>query len=298
MPATSAPKQTRAPNKFKVDASLYRLTDAELGLTSALQDWRQTQMGYMGMEGNYMYGSQLIMTDDTLERIVELAHFHQLVDLASIRAQVNWRHSDLWGVQILGLVRKHFPETDSVDPFASVPHRHTLQPTDTDNLPGPSTLPGTSNLQTMAGPLAPNASTMKPRKRNRKCSACGSPTHIGMLHDSLLGSVTDISFSVQPKLSISQVPYRRQQARPQRECFSGQCASRSAASISCSSSSDCTVFFACTICSPLIILSMTSLSTTLPFWNSQQPVFCKCMRSLSIVVVMSGGACLRVRCES
>ena len=175
---------------------MYRLTDAELGLTSALQDWRKTQMGHMGMQGNYMYGSQLIMTDDTLERIVELAHFHQLLDLASIRAQVNWRHSDLWGMQILELVKKHFPETDSVDPFASVPHGHTLQPVDINNIPGPSTIPGASNLQSMAAPLAPSTSTTKPRTRIRKCSACGSPTHIGMLHNSLLGSVTDTPFSV------------------------------------------------------------------------------------------------------
>ena len=120
LPTASAPKQTWAPNKFK--ASQYELTNADLGLTSALREWRDAQLKSLGVPtGDDMYGSQLILTDDILERLVELAHFNQLTDLASIRAQVNWRYSDLWGTQILRLVKKHVPNTDSVDQFAPRP---------------------------------------------------------------------------------------------------------------------------------------------------------------------------------
>ena len=89
---------------------------------SALREWRDAQLKSLGVPtGDDMYGSQLILTDDILERLVELAHFNQLTDLASIRAQVNWRYSDLWGAQILRLVKKHVPNTDSVDQFAPRP---------------------------------------------------------------------------------------------------------------------------------------------------------------------------------
>ncbi|KAI9437344.1 hypothetical protein BJY52DRAFT_1196608 [Lactarius psammicola] len=111
LPTTSAPKQTRAPNKFKVGQ--FELTNADKRLESALQDWWSTQL--VNMVGNdTMFGPQLIMTDDVLERLVGLAHFKQVSDLASIHAQ------------------KHSP---SINPASSRP---ILQPA--ENLPGPSTV--------------------------------------------------------------------------------------------------------------------------------------------------------------
>ncbi|KAH9009872.1 P-loop containing nucleoside triphosphate hydrolase protein [Lactarius hengduanensis] len=118
IPTTSAPKQTWAPNKFK--ANLYRLTDADLSLTSALRDWRNAQLGHLGIPTrDNMYSSQFIMTDDLLECFMDLAHFNQLTDLSSIRAQVNWRYVDTWGAQILKLIKKHVPVTDSVEQLAA-----------------------------------------------------------------------------------------------------------------------------------------------------------------------------------
>jgi hypothetical protein len=118
------------------------MTDADLSLTSALRDWRGAQLVSIGIPaGDAMYGSQIIMTDDILERLVELAHFTQLPNLASLKAQVNWRYSDLWGVQILELVKKHAPApaTDTIDQLVPAPHRPTLQSTGTENIPGLST---------------------------------------------------------------------------------------------------------------------------------------------------------------
>ncbi|KAH9071529.1 hypothetical protein EDB83DRAFT_2313564 [Lactarius deliciosus] len=128
-----------------------------------------------------MYGSQFIMTDDLLERFVELAHFNQLADLLSIRAQVNWHYVDTWGMQILELIKKHVPVTDSVDQLAATPcpRRPMLQPT--ENIPVPSTgrqLPG---VQMSTITPTQNASGSKPRTRSYKCGACGSSTHIGTL---------------------------------------------------------------------------------------------------------------------
>ncbi|KAI9452135.1 P-loop containing nucleoside triphosphate hydrolase protein [Lactarius psammicola] len=180
IPTTSAPKQTRAPNKFK--AGQYKLTNTDLNLTSALQDWRNAQLRSIGiLTGDDMYGSQLIMPDDVLERIVELAHFNQLADLASIRAQVNWRYSDLWGTQILDLVKIHVPtgSTDSVDQLGAAPSPCRSM---TNAVPGPSNSHRSPGVQSSATTTAANSSAPKPRTRTRsyKCSACGSSSHIGM----------------------------------------------------------------------------------------------------------------------
>ncbi|KAH8976790.1 hypothetical protein EDB92DRAFT_1959812 [Lactarius akahatsu] len=194
----SAPKQTRAPNKFK--PGLYRLTDADLSLKSALEDWWDAQMGHLGIPGDDMYGSQLIMTDDVLEHFVDLAHFKQLVDLSSIRAQLNWHYTDMWGMQILKLVEKHVPRTDSVDqPAAALgPRDLTLQPTDTGNIPGPSTSHQPPDVQSSAITLTPGTSNPKPRTRKGyKCSACGSSAHIGTPNVciNVVADITDNPFS-------------------------------------------------------------------------------------------------------
>ncbi|KAH9165888.1 hypothetical protein EDB89DRAFT_265453 [Lactarius sanguifluus] len=76
-----------------VKARQYELTDADVRLKTALQDWRRNQyLSTVGYEN--MYGPQLIMTDDILERFVELAHFEEVSDLASIHTQVSWRYID------------------------------------------------------------------------------------------------------------------------------------------------------------------------------------------------------------
>ncbi|KAH9033507.1 hypothetical protein EDB85DRAFT_2289393 [Lactarius pseudohatsudake] len=91
-----------------VKARQYELTDADVKLKTALQDWRRNQ--YLSTVGyEYMYGPQLIMTDDILERFVELAHFEEVSYLASIHAQVSWRYIDRWGAQVLDIIKTHTP---------------------------------------------------------------------------------------------------------------------------------------------------------------------------------------------
>jgi hypothetical protein len=193
VPSTSASKQTHAPNKFKVDTRKYWPTDLDQSLTSALQDKQKTQLGVVGILGDYMYGLQLIMTDNILECIVELAHFNQLDDLVLIRAQVNWHYGDMWGLQILELVKEHFPKTDSVNQYAPAPHRAMLQPTSSDDIPRLSNLSSLPDVQASVIAPAPNTSNPKPHTQGcYKCSACGSSAHIGMPHHSHLLNYTDI----------------------------------------------------------------------------------------------------------
>ncbi|KAH9010896.1 P-loop containing nucleoside triphosphate hydrolase protein [Lactarius pseudohatsudake] len=163
LPKTSAPKQSRAPNKFKADR--YKSTDADTRLKTALQDWRRNQL-LSTVGDDDMFGPQLIMTDNVLDRLVVLAHFQQVPDLASIHAQVSWRYTDRWGAEILDIIEKHFPLINAGS------SRPALKPV--ENMPGPSTVQGSSAVQSTPcsnGPKLP---------RVRQCSACGSNTHIGM----------------------------------------------------------------------------------------------------------------------
>jgi hypothetical protein len=52
-----------------------------------------------------MFRLQLIMTDNVLECLVGLAHSGKVSDLASIQTQVNWHHVDLWGTEILNIIK-------------------------------------------------------------------------------------------------------------------------------------------------------------------------------------------------
>lgn len=120
MPSTEPPKQSRAPNKFKVDSGGYLATDADRNLKAALQDWRLAQLRSIGIpNGDDMFGVQLIMIDDVLERIVDLAHFNKIDGLAALQGQVNWRYSDRWGLDILNIVNTHFPPV--IEPPPSPP---------------------------------------------------------------------------------------------------------------------------------------------------------------------------------
>ncbi|KAI9434782.1 P-loop containing nucleoside triphosphate hydrolase protein [Lactarius indigo] len=163
LPKTSASKQSRAPSKFK--AGRYELTSTDTRLKTALQDWRRNQL-LSTVGDDDMFGPQLIMTDDVLERLVELAHFEQVSDLASIHAQVSWRYTDRWGAEILDIIEKHIP------PVNAGLSRPALQPA--GNLPGPSTVQRLSVAQSTPSSNDPKL------PRTRRCSACGSNTHIGM----------------------------------------------------------------------------------------------------------------------
>ncbi|KAI9437122.1 P-loop containing nucleoside triphosphate hydrolase protein [Lactarius psammicola] len=170
-PTTVAPRQSRAPNKFKVDSGGYTATELDHKLKESLCDWRHRQLQTLGVTtGDDMFGPQLIMTDEVLECIVDLAHFGQVDDLETLQSQVSWRYCDRWGPQIFDIIKTHAP------PVATS-SRESLQPA--ENLPGPST-----GLQPSApsGGVGAMPSGSKPRTRSRyRCGSCGSTTHIGKL---------------------------------------------------------------------------------------------------------------------
>ncbi|KAH9068263.1 hypothetical protein EDB83DRAFT_2222775 [Lactarius deliciosus] len=144
-------------------------TELDRKLKESLRDWRTRELQNLGVTaGNNMFGSQFIMMDEVLERIVDLAHYEQINDLATLQSQVSWRNCDHWGPEILIIVKAHAP------PVAA-PTRETLHPA--ENLPGPSTGHWPS---TAPGSVRTTPSGSKPRAKSRyRCGSCGSTTHIG-----------------------------------------------------------------------------------------------------------------------
>ena len=153
------------------------MAEADRKLREALCDWRSTQLQALGAStGDDMFGSQLIMTDEILERILDLAHFGQIDTLVTLQTQVSWRYCNRWGLQILDIVKTHFP---FVVEAVETP-REPLQPV--ENLPGPSTgnIPPSTTSSARAASSATSNSRNKPRTRGPyRCGSCGSLTHIG-----------------------------------------------------------------------------------------------------------------------
>ncbi|KAH9023948.1 P-loop containing nucleoside triphosphate hydrolase protein [Lactarius pseudohatsudake] len=161
VPATVAPKQSRAPNKFKVDSNGYLATELDCKLKESLHDWQTGELQNLGVAtGNNMFGSQFIMTDEVLERIMDLVHHEQIDDLATLQSQVSWQNCDRWGPEILIIVKAHVP------PVAA-PTREALRPA--ENLPGPSTghRPSIAPGSVGTTPSGSTPSSSKPRAKSR-----------------------------------------------------------------------------------------------------------------------------------
>jgi hypothetical protein len=118
-----------------------------------------------------MFGVQLIMIDDVLECLVDLARFDKIDGVAAIQSQVNWRYADCWGADILNIVNAHTP------PIIESPPRETLQAV--ENFLGPSTGQQPSGVQDTTSNIGSSSSKSKPHVKAQHCSACRSTTHIG-----------------------------------------------------------------------------------------------------------------------
>ncbi|KIK37779.1 hypothetical protein CY34DRAFT_59074, partial [Suillus luteus UH-Slu-Lm8-n1] len=75
----------------------------------ALEKWRGEKMKDCGFGDDDFFGPQLVLTDEALDRIVDLAHDYKLPDLKTLRDQVNWCYVDSLGSEIITLVKEFFP---------------------------------------------------------------------------------------------------------------------------------------------------------------------------------------------
>ena len=162
-PPSPLPKLPRSKRKFKFED--YKMNSSDFKLRDGLDNWRTSQME-TEFPGDDFFGPQYIMSDDILNRIVDLAHHGKLLDISSLLEQTDWKHAVKYGFEILELVNMiHTPPLPPLAPVLSL---------------APSTSSSRPALQDILNPLSQiNRSNPQPGARKpRHCTACGAENHI------------------------------------------------------------------------------------------------------------------------
>ncbi|KAF9565288.1 P-loop containing nucleoside triphosphate hydrolase protein [Agrocybe pediades] len=144
---TAGPRRKR---KFKVKK--YTMGPSDSQLAKALHEWRLEQMNRLGLGGDILFGPQLILSDDILDRLVRLGHLKRLPDVDALENQTDWRYSREYGQQVLALVHAAYPMSEALGPIM-------------EN--------GTRVVAALPKPKRPRA----PRPP-AQCAACGNLGHI------------------------------------------------------------------------------------------------------------------------
>ncbi|KAF8128107.1 hypothetical protein EV363DRAFT_1170892, partial [Boletus edulis] len=138
----------------------YTKQQHDYSLENALLDWREAKTAEVyGRIALSCHGPSLIMTDATLDFVVDYAHHDKIHTAENLRRETGWTRSNQFGDEVIGLIQLHAPPRPS--PFVSTP----LQSNGI-------TLNTPSVNQTLASP----SSVVKQRN---KCSACGQVGHNG-----------------------------------------------------------------------------------------------------------------------
>ncbi|KAM6504003.1 hypothetical protein JOM56_000946, partial [Amanita muscaria] len=100
-PPRPPPRPPHSKQKFKFED--YQMTAYDFRLKKGLDNWRTLQME-SEFPGNDFFGPQYIMSDDILNRIVDLARHKKLFDVPSLFEQTDWRGAGKYGPAIMQLV--------------------------------------------------------------------------------------------------------------------------------------------------------------------------------------------------
>lgn len=142
------------------------MSAADFDLQKGLNEWREEQMVKEGLGDDTFFGPQIILSDETMQTIIDYAHHHALPDTQSLQDHIDWTYASEYATAIIALVKKYLPE-----PVPIV----QSEPTGSQS----TTVPQTSRT-TQA--LLEGDSSNAPRVRKKvQCSACQAFGHIGKL---------------------------------------------------------------------------------------------------------------------
>ncbi|KAG1906350.1 uncharacterized protein F5891DRAFT_1182598 [Suillus fuscotomentosus] len=147
---TQAPSSMQAKCKIKIPE--HEMTSGEHRLREKLWEWRKFQMVEEGLDSDVFFGPQVIMSNKTLDWIVELAYGLKLPDVTSLCQQTDWCHVNEYDTKIIDIV------------LACIPTH-----------PTPALAPSTQ--QNLSTPSSPQA--VAPSKWQNRCSACLGVGHNG-----------------------------------------------------------------------------------------------------------------------
>ena len=102
---TQASRKTR-----KATVKPYKIAEHKMAFHLALQTWCDEEtIRHHGMATHVTYGPILIMSDQLLERIVDLVHASKIKDATYLKNETLWTKSDKYAPEILTLIAQHAP---------------------------------------------------------------------------------------------------------------------------------------------------------------------------------------------
>jgi len=134
----------RAPQRSRLPQ--YTHCKQDFLLIDALEDWHEMKTTVVhGWTSLRDLGPSLIMTNATLERIVDCAHHRKILSVQDMRRETGWSGADQFGLEIIAIIQKHAAPLPS--PFISSPLR-----------PAITTAPDATRSHSTAPSLATNSS--------------------------------------------------------------------------------------------------------------------------------------------
>ncbi|KAN0088934.1 hypothetical protein V8E55_005991 [Tylopilus felleus] len=137
-----------------------------MALSNALNAWREAKtITVYGWANLRNHGPCLIMTNTTLERIINCSHHHKIKGVQDLKHETTWADAEEYGLEILELIKKHGAPLSTL--FSSAPLRPlSLDHTNTSTSPTTHTMPRSTDI-------APGS------KHRNKCGACDREGHNG-----------------------------------------------------------------------------------------------------------------------
>lgn len=165
VPPLQKQKQTRR-QKFQE----YTMDGRHRALREELVTWRHKQLIDEEIDDDF-FGPDLILTDDMLTRIIDLAHHSKLLDVHMLKSQTSWVYAQDYGEAVLSLAHKHFPPASLQQPSRTSPVPMVIVATVSTSTTQPLLAPTTAATVSTA--------STKPRKQTQ-CSRCKALSHNSM----------------------------------------------------------------------------------------------------------------------
>ncbi|KAJ7090156.1 hypothetical protein C8R44DRAFT_648456, partial [Mycena epipterygia] len=151
------PKPKQQPSRSRIAA--FKADSADMALRDDLHTFRKERTIELHGRASFRnHGAGAIMSDEVLHRIVDCAHLSKIQTTADLLKETHWHRVAEDGAKVLTLISQHRPFP--LPPPPSISMTTPLRATTSSNTFDPET------------PATP---------KNRKCSKCGLPGHIGAL---------------------------------------------------------------------------------------------------------------------
>ena len=165
----SAPmsKQPPAPQHSRIPK--YSRVPSDLAIRDALDDWHEEKTSSVyGWHHLCSIRPCIVMSDGTVDRIVDCTHHCKIQSLADLKKETGWIDVDQFGNEVIAIILRHVPLPAS--PFVSTPLRPTAMSGILNVADSPVSSRHPAVVLSVNGPSA---------KHVIRCSACGQDGHNG-----------------------------------------------------------------------------------------------------------------------